>query len=341
MKRSPGGLGKRIDRGRRQIRDRWRALQVAKGFRPNRAVVLAYHRVASPPVDPLQLSVSPSSFAEQLSVLGASYRVVPLRNLPQALSEPVSRPTVAITFDDGYADNLLTMAPLLSKAGLSATVFVASDFIGGRQWFWWDAIGVALFQARRPDTPLTIRCDGVELETINVTDENRKDTHDRLVDHARRASASTAREIARSCLTWAGIPELPDPDYRALTASECRELSRVPSIVVGGHGRHHVSLAFRSDPEAFEDIAEGKKALERVTGLPVREFSFPFGTRADFSSRSIQLAKAAGYERIAVNCPGWVFAKDRGTEIPRVLVRNWPGEQFSRWLDGVFAGRAF
>ncbi len=44
-----------------------------------------------------------------------------------------------ITFDDGYKDNLLEAAPVLEKYKVPATFFVATDYIGGRTQFPWDA----------------------------------------------------------------------------------------------------------------------------------------------------------------------------------------------------------
>ncbi len=105
-----------------------------------RSTILAYHRVANIQHDPYPLSVSPDHFSAQLSYLKANYAVVPL-------SELVSRkhfyshnkPLVAITFDDGYADNLIHAAPLLHQAALPATVFVTVGWIGKRKPFYWDA----------------------------------------------------------------------------------------------------------------------------------------------------------------------------------------------------------
>jgi peptidoglycan/xylan/chitin deacetylase (PgdA/CDA1 family) len=71
-----------------------------------------YHRVAACEVDPWNLCVSPQRFEEHLQALKGSYAIVSLRELAGTASP---QGAVAITFDDGYADNLLAAAPLLEN----------------------------------------------------------------------------------------------------------------------------------------------------------------------------------------------------------------------------------
>ena len=81
--------------------------------------ILLYHRVAELSSDPQLLAVSPARFAEQLSVLRDGWQVLPLGDLVQAvLAHKASRRMVAITFDDGYADNLYQARPLLARGSL-------------------------------------------------------------------------------------------------------------------------------------------------------------------------------------------------------------------------------
>ena len=47
---------------------------------------------------------------------------------------------MALTFDDGYADNLINAKPLLERYGIPATVFVASGYVGAKDPFWWDRL---------------------------------------------------------------------------------------------------------------------------------------------------------------------------------------------------------
>lgn len=93
--------------------------------------ILMYHRVDDlPEYD--QLTVSTRRFREQMRILSASYRVIPMSLALQelALGCPI-RNTVVITFDDGYRDNLVNALPVIRELKLPATVFVTTGFANG------------------------------------------------------------------------------------------------------------------------------------------------------------------------------------------------------------------
>src|SRR5215217_5731168 len=103
------------------------------------ALILGYHRVIDGP-DPYQLAVSPERFAEHLAVLARMARPLPLGDLPDLLVRgEVPKRTVAVSFDDGYADVLHLAKPLLAQFGIPATVFVTSGALGRE--LWWDRLG--------------------------------------------------------------------------------------------------------------------------------------------------------------------------------------------------------
>jgi peptidoglycan/xylan/chitin deacetylase (PgdA/CDA1 family) len=84
--------------------------------------ILMYHSISDPS---LPHAVDRDLFARQIAFLAArGYRGESVTN---ALSKP-SRRSMAITFDDGYADNLLTALPMLRDHGFGATVFVVASF---------------------------------------------------------------------------------------------------------------------------------------------------------------------------------------------------------------------
>src|SRR4030095_8087725 len=93
-----------------------------------KAVILLYHRVAELDSDPWGLAVSPANFAEQLDVLRDRNCVVAVGEIAAALREKPGRISgkVAITFDDGYADNLFAAKPLIEARQLPATIYMTS-----------------------------------------------------------------------------------------------------------------------------------------------------------------------------------------------------------------------
>ena len=90
--------------------------------------VLVYHSISSP-IEPLEADadISPERFAQQLRWLARWRRVV---SLEETLRAGAHRSLVAITFDDGYRDNLTVALPLLEKFQLPMTLFVAAGFVG-------------------------------------------------------------------------------------------------------------------------------------------------------------------------------------------------------------------
>ena len=88
-----------------------------------------YHAIESKvPGDTLDIfRVSPELFKNQMAALAAfpNAGVTDIRN-----DDPASAPLqIAITFDDGYQDNLRLAAPVLLSHGFPFTVFATSDFI--------------------------------------------------------------------------------------------------------------------------------------------------------------------------------------------------------------------
>ncbi len=98
--------------------------------------VLMYHRVvdsiAQP--DPYHVCISAADFEAQMAYLsGRGFQAIHLGEVPLAASDrsPWKKP-VAITFDDGYLDTYTHAYPILNKYGLTATVMLVSDHIGGK-----------------------------------------------------------------------------------------------------------------------------------------------------------------------------------------------------------------
>lgn len=103
------------------------------------APILLYHRVASIKHDPLYLAVTPARFEEHMSYLRDKYDVIPLKKLCERIeSKRLQGKEAAVTFDDGYKDNLVNALPILEKYNIPATIFVTTGQIGRQASFDWD-----------------------------------------------------------------------------------------------------------------------------------------------------------------------------------------------------------
>ena len=95
--------------------------------------IVYYHRIDD---ERHRSCVAPSAFAEQMRLLRSEgFRVLPLGAVAEHLEarRPFPERSVAITFDDGFADNHRNAFPVLSREGLPATIFLATGYVGGEE----------------------------------------------------------------------------------------------------------------------------------------------------------------------------------------------------------------
>ncbi len=88
--------------------------------------ILTYHSIDH---SESVISTSEKAFRRHVAWLrSASLKVV---SVPELLTLGDDADAVALTFDDGFANFGQTVAPMLADAGLTATVFVVTDCVGG------------------------------------------------------------------------------------------------------------------------------------------------------------------------------------------------------------------
>lgn len=109
-----------------------------------RVPVLAYHRVLAEKEAPRSpYAVTREQFESHMRYLAEhGFRALTITELRNA--SKLSGPTVAITFDDGYRDNVETARPVLKSYGLTATFFVITGRIGGDDFMQWQHLQMLL-----------------------------------------------------------------------------------------------------------------------------------------------------------------------------------------------------
>jgi peptidoglycan/xylan/chitin deacetylase (PgdA/CDA1 family) len=294
------------------------------------SLVLMYHRIAPHNGDPLRLGISPENFAEQLAVLSRIAQVMPLAELdsaPMPAHDGLVR--AAITFDDGYVDNLLHAAPLLAQYKSFGTVFVATSLIGEKS-FWWDELAAIILGPHPLPARLAMRDGSAELQLESGTDRRRLfDTLHLRLKAMRHGDQVAALDSLRTCV---GGRIALDPLARPMTEDELLRLKESKYMEIGAHTRSHPSLPNLSRSAQMEEIAGSKQACEKMLGFTPESFAYPYG---DYGRETPALVAEAGFKRAYSTHPDLNFGGTDPYLIPRFGCGDWNGIDFERHIRRV------
>ena len=278
------------------------------------ALILMYHRIGEPGRDPWGLAVRPERFAEQMEVLKRETQPMSLCRLNKELGEgALQSDTVAVTFDDGYANNLHHAKPLLERHDVPATVFVTTGMVGSKREFWWDELeGILLAPGELPQM-LQLEIAGQPHQwTLREAaryfpEQSRRDRTLRAWEgrpgsrHAfyfsvwkklKLLSPWERQKVLDDIQAWAGKFRGVRDSHRALTQDELRSLDGGP-VEVGAHTVSHSSLPQHPADVQRQELRESKSWLEHFLGKTVQSFAYPYGDR---SRSTTALVEEAGFE---------------------------------------------
>jgi peptidoglycan/xylan/chitin deacetylase (PgdA/CDA1 family) len=255
----------------------------------SRLSVLIFHRV--PAVrDPLFPSEPDAvEFEAKLALVKRWFNVLPLEEAVRRLAAgTLPSRALAISFDDGYADNYHVAAPILRDLGLSATFFISTAFLdGGRMWN--DTL-VEVIRNFRGDsldlTPLGLGCHAM------ASIEERRASMYKLLYGMRHMPREEREAKVRQLAAFSGVAL---PDDLMMTSEDVRGMLRM-GMGIGSHTHNHPILACESDDGALDEIVRGKAVLEGITGGPVALFAYPNGKPVDdYRTVHVDMVREAGF----------------------------------------------
>lgn len=288
-------------------------------LRPSRVIaILRYHAVCDPGAgyaDP-GICVSPARFEDHLRYLGANYAVVSLPEAVATLRDGGTLPpnAVAITFDDGYADNL-EAARALHRHGMSATFYITAGCMSGGEPFW-PAELRAMVSALR-SSPLRLQVNGKIMEFPVLTASDRLASVRRITRLFKSHPIPVREDLRRQLREVAGSEATSSV---MLTWDDIREMHRL-GMTIGAHTLTHPNLPSAGLADATIEIVGSKARLEREVGAEITMFSYPNGGAERYYTPELQaIVREAGYAAAATSWNGFAGPASDPYALERVQV---------------------
>lgn len=291
-------------------------------------VVLMLHRLRDD-LDPYPLSTSKASFRQLMQWLRDRDALVGLDEGLQALTDPrKARVNYAVTFDDGYRDNL----GLISDRSLDddnidnhlgavpAIVYVVTGHVGGEPiWVY------RLHQAVESRTR-----DRLDLGLLGLGHFDLADAMDRerlyalLPPRLKELEPRVLEDCIDDVFEQTRPQTLPEEQREMLNWQEVRDLG-AGGVQIGAHTRNHVLLSRVDTATAQDEIAGSHADITAATAASPRHFAYPNGGASDFSDRDVRIVREAGFATAATSIEG---INRRGIDPYRLLRHNVHEERY-------------
>lgn len=287
-------------------------LGARRGARRTSLRVLGYHNVTPSWTFPGDAAAYERGLVAQFRALSRYANVVPLGQALERIVTGGRLPprAVAITFDDGYRDNLEVAAPLLGRLGLPATIFLVPALLSGEIQAWWETLAAAFTEATAAeisfggavhvltDLPARRRACTIVTEALKLHDRRtREDQVERLVTELR---PRVRADIAGLFLDWAGA--------RAIAAA---------GFEIGSHTEHHPILPTEGEDEQRHQLERSRIHLEEGLGRPITMIAYPNGL---YDATTLRLASGTGYHFGITASGGTANPGTPALECPRALI---------------------
>jgi peptidoglycan/xylan/chitin deacetylase (PgdA/CDA1 family) len=258
---------------------------------------------------------------KHLSYLKKHFDILPLESLCTARKEYKKKRALAITFDDGYLNNVQHAIPVLKRLKVPATFFVSTACLSDNNYI-------------HPSDYIDLINSSDRSDTININGKPFKRKGKQLFHsgvnaytfintlkffECKKTFEFLKKEYPAREITASVNPEI----YRVVSADNISQLS-APMCSVGSHSHDHVNLTQLSSEELKTQISLSKDTLQRFTGMKIDAIAFPYGY---FNQGIIDVSLQAGFHLLIAG--GSVPDQFNGKVFPRIGVLNMAGYAYN------------
>lgn len=271
-------------------------------FFRGKGAILNYHRVLpSNKIDNslVNISVSTDNFIHQLNYLKNNFDIISLDDLLLHLKSKSSEFKIAITFDDGYNDNLNYAYPILEKLKAPATIYIITKFINNKVIPWW------------------IKLDHFIKNNSKILGDKKKIFEFYKNDILFRDQLTIDKKI----LSIIGKNNESKHNKIFLDQKEIQYLSKQKLITIGSHSHSHYNFSKLTQEQTISEFKTSKFILEKIIKKRILHFSYPYGSYQNINLKFNNLLKKLGYLSAVTTIRKKLNQQDP-FQLPRVFVNN-------------------
>ena len=200
-------------------------------------------------------------------------------------------PFYALTFDDGYADNLHAALPVCQRNQVPMMTYVTTGFVQRKHVAWWHLIEHLI--AHYPSIEITLDTKSTRFDCHSPADKQTAfDVLTRYLTHASAAARTTV--IDELCQRY-GSDARDYAENLFMTETELQAFSQKAYAQVGVHGISHCAFASLTATELEQELQESAAWLAAVSGTTPRHLAYPYGSPGTVTTRDFDLAKQQGF----------------------------------------------
>ena len=254
-------------------------------------LILLYHGVSSRDLSPINARHLPAKqFEQHLKYFLKHFDLLSMEEILEAKTR--KRPGLALTFDDGFENNLHTALPLLEKYKVPATFFIPSIALEKKFILPSDRIDIVRWGIKEKALEFAGR-------TFIKKGRHRlleKNTGENIYSYLQRSGpAQTETRLDEFCKRYSFEEHLaacPREAYALLDVKQLEQLSSSPRVTIGSHARTHCALGPCDPGELKNELELSKLKLESCTGKKINSLAFPYG---NYTPGVIKAAENSGY----------------------------------------------
>ena len=271
-------------------------------FLRGRGAILNYHRVLpSNKIDNslVNISVSTDNFIHQLNYLKNNFDIISLDDLLFHLKSKSNEFKIAITFDDGYSDNLDYAYPILEKLKAPATIYVITKFINNKVIPWW------------------IKLDHFIKNNPKIFGDKKKIFEFYKNDILLRDQLTIDKKIS----SIIGKNYKLEYNRTFLDQKEIQYLSKQKFITIGSHSHSHYNFSKLTQEQTFSEFKTSKSILEKIIKKKIFHFSYPYGSHQNINFKFNNFLKKLGYLSAVTTIIKKLNQQDP-FQLPRIFINN-------------------